>query len=372
MVGLESLLSFFPFCFHSSSSSVCSAMKVCEDLTCVSVQEQHGKADLTAYRDASCSIMDILGRYCSVLERGSIDEACLDITPQVEQKLGEYIKQISIQQARKGTERNLAAAASEARRTSDDAETEGKLGSSLLLFPSIDRCHLGKGDEDSRGSATTATAGSENEQRKQKEDTSSATSQRTSSSLSNSASVPFLSSSSRVLRSSSVTAMTPTREWFAHCGEVLEAIASSSPSSSSSSSSSSSMSSSFDDSHCEISSSSWPSSSLSSFPPAFSSSTLLSSSVIAFPTASSSHSELLSFGSSSSSSSFSSSSSSSSSIYSVSCHDVDVYDLLLAIGAQHIAFVRSRVIAELGFTCSAGQLSVSPFSVFCFLFPCLF
>ncbi|XP_068597124.1 DNA polymerase eta [Brachionichthys hirsutus] len=62
------------------------AKKLCPDLQVARVRESHGKADLTLYREASVEVMEVMSRF-AVLERASIDEAYMDLTAAVQQRL---------------------------------------------------------------------------------------------------------------------------------------------------------------------------------------------------------------------------------------------------------------------------------------------
>ncbi|XP_029448693.1 DNA polymerase eta isoform X2 [Rhinatrema bivittatum] len=63
------------------------AKKLCTDLQFARVQEAHGKADLTKYREASVEIIEVMSRF-AVIERASIDEAYVDLTSAVRDRLG--------------------------------------------------------------------------------------------------------------------------------------------------------------------------------------------------------------------------------------------------------------------------------------------
>ncbi|XP_061083679.1 DNA polymerase eta [Conger conger] len=62
------------------------AKKLCPDLLVARVPESHGKADLTRYREASVEVLEIMSRF-AVVERASIDEAFMDLTASVQQRL---------------------------------------------------------------------------------------------------------------------------------------------------------------------------------------------------------------------------------------------------------------------------------------------
>lgn len=62
------------------------AKKLCPDLEVARVRESHGKADLTHYREASVEVIEVMSRF-AVIERASIDEAYMDLTSAVQQRL---------------------------------------------------------------------------------------------------------------------------------------------------------------------------------------------------------------------------------------------------------------------------------------------
>ncbi|XP_048339569.1 DNA polymerase eta isoform X2 [Sphaerodactylus townsendi] len=62
------------------------AKKLCPDLLLARVPEAHGKADLTKYREASAEVMEVMSRF-AVIERASIDEAYMDLTKAVQERL---------------------------------------------------------------------------------------------------------------------------------------------------------------------------------------------------------------------------------------------------------------------------------------------
>ncbi|XP_052427658.1 DNA polymerase eta [Carassius gibelio] len=68
------------------------ARKLCPDLQVARVREAHGKADLTPYREASVEVIEVMSRF-AVVERASIDEAYMDLTASVQDKL----KHMSVQ-----------------------------------------------------------------------------------------------------------------------------------------------------------------------------------------------------------------------------------------------------------------------------------
>lgn len=63
------------------------AQKLCPDMTFARVVERRGKADLTKYRKASTEVMQALSHFSDCLERASIDEAFIDVTSMVEQRM---------------------------------------------------------------------------------------------------------------------------------------------------------------------------------------------------------------------------------------------------------------------------------------------
>ncbi|XP_054455912.1 DNA polymerase eta isoform X2 [Anoplopoma fimbria] len=62
------------------------AKKLCPDLQVARVRESHGKADLTYYREASVKVIEVMSRF-AVVERASIDEAYVDLTAAVQERL---------------------------------------------------------------------------------------------------------------------------------------------------------------------------------------------------------------------------------------------------------------------------------------------
>ncbi|NXG62239.1 POLH polymerase, partial [Hemiprocne comata] len=62
------------------------ARALCPDLALARVPQARGKADLTRYRDASTEVMQVLSRFAAI-ERASIDEAYLDLTGSVRERL---------------------------------------------------------------------------------------------------------------------------------------------------------------------------------------------------------------------------------------------------------------------------------------------
>ncbi|KAK1170948.1 DNA polymerase eta [Acipenser oxyrinchus oxyrinchus] len=68
------------------------AKKLCPDLRVARVREAHGKADLTKYREASVEVIEVMSQF-AVIERASIDEAYVDLTSAVQQRLRELAGQ---------------------------------------------------------------------------------------------------------------------------------------------------------------------------------------------------------------------------------------------------------------------------------------
>uniref|UniRef100_A0A1A7X8J3 DNA polymerase eta n=1 Tax=Iconisemion striatum TaxID=60296 RepID=A0A1A7X8J3_9TELE len=62
------------------------AKTLCPDLQVARVRESRGKADLTHYREASVEVIEVMSRF-AVIERASIDEAYMDLTAAVQQRL---------------------------------------------------------------------------------------------------------------------------------------------------------------------------------------------------------------------------------------------------------------------------------------------
>ncbi|XP_054606322.2 DNA polymerase eta isoform X2 [Nothobranchius furzeri] len=62
------------------------AKQLSTDLQVARVRESRGKADLTPYRDASVEVIEVMSRF-AVIERASIDEAYMDLTAAVQQRL---------------------------------------------------------------------------------------------------------------------------------------------------------------------------------------------------------------------------------------------------------------------------------------------
>nr|XP_033792502.1 DNA polymerase eta [Geotrypetes seraphini] len=64
------------------------AKKLCKDLQFARVREAHGKADLTKYREASVEVIEVMSRF-AMIERASIDEAYVDLTSAIQDRLKE-------------------------------------------------------------------------------------------------------------------------------------------------------------------------------------------------------------------------------------------------------------------------------------------
>ncbi|XP_066215427.1 DNA polymerase eta [Saccopteryx leptura] len=62
------------------------AKKLCPDLLLAQVRECRGKANLTKYREASVEVMEVMSHF-AVIERASIDEAYVDLTSAVQERL---------------------------------------------------------------------------------------------------------------------------------------------------------------------------------------------------------------------------------------------------------------------------------------------
>ena len=63
------------------------AKKKCEDVILVKVPEARGKADLTKYREAGKEVIQVLLQFGGTVERASIDEAYVDLTAVVLDKI---------------------------------------------------------------------------------------------------------------------------------------------------------------------------------------------------------------------------------------------------------------------------------------------
>nr|XP_031537344.1 DNA polymerase eta-like [Vicugna pacos] len=62
------------------------AKKLCSDLLLAQVRESHGKANLPKYRATSVEVMEGKARF-AVIECASVDEACVDLTSAVQERL---------------------------------------------------------------------------------------------------------------------------------------------------------------------------------------------------------------------------------------------------------------------------------------------
>jgi DNA polymerase eta len=65
------------------------AKKMCPDIHIFQIPEVRGKADLTKYRDASKEVFKVLSEFSDFVERASIDEAYIDLTSMVDDRLAE-------------------------------------------------------------------------------------------------------------------------------------------------------------------------------------------------------------------------------------------------------------------------------------------
>jgi DNA polymerase eta len=63
------------------------AKAICPEFHAFFVQEKRGKANLTKYRDASLKIFDVITSHCEFVEKASIDEAYLDLTEKVTERI---------------------------------------------------------------------------------------------------------------------------------------------------------------------------------------------------------------------------------------------------------------------------------------------
>lgn len=69
------------------------AKAVCPSLIAVKVPSKNGKADISKYRDAGVAVARVLQTFTPLLERASVDEAYLDITELVEERIQMLQKQ---------------------------------------------------------------------------------------------------------------------------------------------------------------------------------------------------------------------------------------------------------------------------------------
>ncbi|XP_056647821.1 DNA polymerase eta [Diorhabda sublineata] len=67
----------------------------CPDIILAKVPQIRGKADLTKYRDAGKRVADVLKTFTAILERASVDEAYLDVTDEVLNKMQNGIDDIT-------------------------------------------------------------------------------------------------------------------------------------------------------------------------------------------------------------------------------------------------------------------------------------
>ncbi|XP_071491859.1 DNA polymerase eta-like [Diadema antillarum] len=63
------------------------ARQKCPDIQLVKVPESRGKADLTRYREAGAEVITVLCKYSKSVERASVDEAYVDVTEEVQERL---------------------------------------------------------------------------------------------------------------------------------------------------------------------------------------------------------------------------------------------------------------------------------------------
>jgi DNA polymerase eta len=63
------------------------ARAVCPEFQTFYVNSKRGKADISKYREASMKIFDVLVKHCQNVEKASIDEAYLDLTDQVLERI---------------------------------------------------------------------------------------------------------------------------------------------------------------------------------------------------------------------------------------------------------------------------------------------
>ena len=59
------------------------AVATCPQLHIFRVPEKRGKADITRYREVGVKVIQVLFRYCRLVERASVDEAFLDLSEEV-------------------------------------------------------------------------------------------------------------------------------------------------------------------------------------------------------------------------------------------------------------------------------------------------
>ena len=63
------------------------AKQKCPEIICAKVPQSRGKADLTKYRNAGREVIQVLMQFGCVVERASIDEAYIDLTAIVLDKM---------------------------------------------------------------------------------------------------------------------------------------------------------------------------------------------------------------------------------------------------------------------------------------------
>lgn len=71
------------------------AKELCHDIILCKVPNIREKADTSKYRDAGKEVANVLQRFTQLLERASVDEAYLDITETVNQRI-EQLQTVSI------------------------------------------------------------------------------------------------------------------------------------------------------------------------------------------------------------------------------------------------------------------------------------
>lgn len=65
------------------------AKKICSDLELVRVPVVRGKADLSKYRNAGKNVAAVLQTFTPLMTRASVDEAYLDLTERVNNRLSD-------------------------------------------------------------------------------------------------------------------------------------------------------------------------------------------------------------------------------------------------------------------------------------------
>ncbi len=76
----------------SRSTTGDEALKKCPEIQLVRVPVKRGKADLTCYREIGAEVIRALARFTEQVERASIDEAYLDITRLVQERVNGGVK----------------------------------------------------------------------------------------------------------------------------------------------------------------------------------------------------------------------------------------------------------------------------------------